>query len=188
MEKLTKLFEAQDDAIKLLNFPITRQATEWSCGAAVVQTSLEYYGMDNKEMDLVKFLGANEEKGTKVERMIKLLNMNGLQTDVRDNMNINDIIYYIDKDIPVIIVMQAWGNTDDYSEEWNHGHYATAIGYSRNKILFSDPSMFNIGYLGYGELMKRWHDRDDDKKYTRLGIAVYGKTAKFDVNKFVHIG
>lgn len=113
--------------------------------------------------------------------------MNSLQTDVRDNMNINDIIYYIDKEIPIIVFIQAWGDLDDYSEAWNNGHHTIAIGYNRNKIFFGDPSMFNIGYIGYSELMKRWHYMEDDKRYIRLGMAVYGKTSKFDSKKFIHI-
>jgi len=188
MKTLTHLFEAQDDIIKLLNFPDTRQSTNYTCATSSIGTILAYYGIDYREMDMAKALGSNESEGTNIDKVIHFLNMNGLQTDIRENMNINDLIYYIDKNIPVLVLIQAWGNIDDYTEEWKSGHYSVVVGYSRNKIIFSEPALYNLGYLSYGDLMKRWHDRDDEKEYIRFGIAVHGKNPKYDKNKLIKIG
>jgi predicted double-glycine peptidase len=189
MDKLSQLLEKEDDVIKILNFPDTRQATEWTCGDAVAQTCLQYYGIDEHEMDLAAFLGSTEKEGTSINKIIKYLNMNGLQTDCKEMMTVNDLIYYINKDVPVIMMIQAWGGEKDYTKVWEHGHYTVAIGYTKDKILFSEPSLYNTGYIGYRELMTRWHDADTDgKRYVRFGCAVYGKPIKFNKEKITHIG
>lgn len=188
METLTQLFEAHDDIIKLLNFPDNRQSTDYTCAVSSIGTILAYYGVDYREMDMAKALGSTETEGTDVDKVIHFLNLNGLQTDIRENMNINDLIYYINKDIPVLIAIQAWGNKNNYIDEWQNGHYTVVVGYSKNKIIFSEPSLYNLGYLSYGELMNRWHDRDDKRNYVRFGIAVHGKNPKYDKNKLVKIG
>lgn len=188
MQTLSNLFESQDEIIKLLNFPDTRQSTSYTCAISSIGTILAYYGIDYKEMDMAKALGSNEKEGTSVDKVIQFLNLNNLQTDIRENMNINDLIYYLNKDVPVLIIIQAWGDKDDYTEEWNSGHYTTVIGYSRNKIIFSEPALYNLGYLSYGELMKRWHDRDEKREYINFGIAVHGKNPKYDKNKLIKIG
>jgi len=188
MEKFSKLFEMKDEVIKMLNFPETRQATSWTCGDSAVQTVLEYYGIDDHEMDLAGFLGSTETNGTSILKMIKFLNMNGLQTDCKEMMNVNDLIHYINKDIPIIMMIQAWGDKTDYTKEWGDGHYTVAIGYTKDKILFSEPSLYTTGYIGYRELMTRWHDEDENKRYVRFGCAVYGKSIKFNKEEITHIG
>ena len=188
MEKLTQLFESQNDIIKLINFPDNRQSTDYTCAIAAIDTILAYYGIDTREMEVANFLGSNEQKGTDTNKVIKYLNMNGLQTNCRENMTINDLIYYINRDIPVLVSIQAWGNKTDYTEEWQCGHYTVAIGYSKNRLIFSEPSLYNLGYLTYSDFMKRWHDRDDVRDYIRFGIAVYGKPPKYNKNEIIKIG
>lgn len=194
MDKISLLLEKADHAIKLLNFPDVRQSTGSRCGIDCVQTVLEYYGEDHREDELISFLRngkslmADDEDDAKVDNVIKFFrDEKGFSVDDK-KMNINDLISYINRNIPIILLIQAWGDKDDYSNEWQCGHYVVAIGYTRNKIVFEDPSTFQLSYLTYEDLMKRWHDEDDDRKYNNFGIAVYGKTPKYDKNKWIEIG
>ena len=195
MDKLTALLEKTNEnkAIKLLNYPDVRQSTKDRCGMACVQTVLQYYGEDYREDELYNYLRdkstsmSDLRENASLENIIKLFNEKEYKVDDR-SMNINDIISYINRDIPVIVLIQAWGEETDYSEEWGDGHYVVAIGYTRNKILFEDPSCFQICYLTHEDFMSRWHDQDGDKKYINYGIAVHGKKPKYDKNKWVKIG
>lgn len=193
MDKLTLLLEKQEQPVKLLNFPSVRQSNSDRCGIDAVQGVLQYYGEDYREDELIlslrntKTFVADNRGSASVDNIVNLFKDKGYKIDKRE-MNVNDLINYLDKDIPVIILIQAWGDTSDYSDEWLHGHYVTAIGYTKNKILFSDPSSFNTTFARYDDLMDRWHDRDDDEEYNNLGIAVYGKRPIYDKNKWIEIG
>jgi len=67
-------------------------------------------------------------------------------------MTLNDIRNFIDNGIPVIVLIQAWAESlVDYSQDWEDGHYAVAIGYDRDTIYFMDPSTLgNYTYFRTG--------------------------------------
>lgn len=193
MDKLSKLLENREEPIKMLDFPNVRQSTEYRCGVVCVQTILVYYGEDYREDELISQVTdkntdmSDNKKSANIPKIVQFLKEKGYSVDNKQ-MTIDELIRYIDRDIPVIIVLQAWEDKDDYTLEWNSGHYVVAIGYTKNKILFEDPSTFQTSYLTFKELMGRWHDQDEDTRYIQYGIAVYGKKPKFDKNKWVKIG
>jgi hypothetical protein len=47
-----------------------------------------------------------------------------------------------------------------------------AIGYTKDKIIFEDPSSFNRTYLVFSELLERWHDLADDNETHISGAGV----------------
>jgi len=173
----------QEDIIKLLDLPNVRQGEKWSCGAIALQTVLVYYGIDEREGDLIDELKTDED-GTNPDDIVKYCHKIGLKTDVSNNMNIEDLKSYIDDEIPVIIEIQAWkDNKKKYENEWESGHFTVVVGYTKNEIILSDPSSYTLTYITFKDLMERWHDIDGDKKNIQLGIAIYGKKPVFDKNK-----
>jgi predicted double-glycine peptidase len=176
------------DIIKILEFPKTRQAENWTCGANAVQKICAYYGEDHREMDLVKILGSTDANGTAIQPIIDFFLKSKYKIDVKEHMTIAELKSYIDRDIPVILMLQAWVMHKEEFKDWSNGHFTVCIGYTKNEILFADPSLYDIGYIPENELMERWHDLDvGDKKYYQLGIAVYGKKPKFDLEKIEEI-
>ncbi len=176
------------DIIKILDLPKTRQVETWTCGANAVQKVCQYYGEDYREMDLVKMLNATPENGTEIQPIIDFLGKCGFQTDVKEGMTIAELKAYIDKDIPVILMIQAWAKDTAQLRGWENGHFSVCIGYTHHEFLFADPSLYDIGYIPFDKLIPRWHDFDvGDKKYYQLGIAVYGKKPKFDLEKVEEI-
>jgi ABC-type bacteriocin/lantibiotic exporter with double-glycine peptidase domain len=176
------------DIIKILDLPKTRQAENWTCGANVVQKICEYYGEDYREMDLVKMLKSTPSNGTDLQPMIDFLVKANFKVDVREHMTIAEVKKYIDKDIPVILMIQAWVKNPSEYKGWSNGHYTVCIGYTKDELLFADPSLYDIGYIPNNKLLERWHDLDvGEKKYYQLGIAVYGKKPKFDLEKIEEI-
>jgi predicted double-glycine peptidase len=169
---------------KILDFPNTRQSYDYSCGPGAVQAVMAYYGLDFRESQLIDSLKTNENDGTLVGDILRFLHSQGFLTEVKEHMSKNDLFSYINKNIPVITLIQAWGEESDfnrhYAETWDDGHFVVVIGYSAKNIICSDPSMFKTGFIPIPEFMERWHDYDEGETKTyHLGIAVYGKEPKY---------
>jgi len=174
--------------MKTITLPQLRQTYSYDCGAKALQSILVYYGIKVREDHIIKSAGTSIN-GTSIQGIIKVANKHGLKTDSRQ-MTINDIKEYIKQNIPVILVLQAWTEKKkvNWEKDWIDGHYVVAIGYTKDKILFEDPSSFERTYLKYDELQKRWHDVDTDgKKYVHHGIAIFGKKPKFNRDEVVHM-
>jgi len=180
------------DIKKILTFPDSRQATNFSCGAASVQAVLYYYGIEVREDKLIKIFDAKPthivhsgiDPDTLKQKMEQLW---GLKVQMGE-MTIEDVKDFIDKDIPVILAIQAWRGEDnasdetDYTGEYKDGHYVVAIGYTDHSMIFDDPSIpSNRAYLPFDELDTRWHDNDyHGNVYEHLGLAVHGKQPTFN--------
>jgi predicted double-glycine peptidase len=169
------------------NFPTLRQTYNYDCGANAVQSILVYYGIEIREDILIKKLKTTKD-GTSINNIVSFLNLKRFKIDSR-KMSIEDLKFYLNKKIPVLLVLQAWKYKNIlYEKDYNDGHYVVAIGYLKNKIIFEDPSSFKRAYLFFNELEKRWHDVDvNGKKYYHHGIAVFGKTPKYVLNSLVHL-
>jgi len=169
---------------KILDFPNTRQSYDYSCGPGAVQAVMAYYGEDYRESQLIDLLKTDKNDGTYVKDIVKFINSQGLSTHLKQHMTKHELFSYIDKDIPVIVLIQAWGNETDfknhYKDCWNDGHFVVVIGYTEENIICSDPALFQVGFIPIAEFMDRWHDYDEaDKKTYQLGLAVYGKKPAF---------
>ena len=166
------------------NFPSHRQHTSYSCGASIVVSLLVYFGIDRYESDIMDKLKSNNDDGTNYRNIIKLLKSHGLKTKAKQ-MTIDELVSYVEDSVPVILVLQAWGDKKDYSSDYTNGHYVIAVGVDGDKILFSDPSISEKrNYLTKSELLERWHDIDEktNTKLIQYGIAVVG-TPKWDYDK-----
>jgi len=166
---------------KTISFPDVRQSKSFSCGASAVQAILYYYGIEIREDKLISKLNTNSEEGTNINRIEKLFKEYNLKTKSQQLMTIDDLKSYIDKNIPVIICIQAWGDKNKDYSSYDNGHYVIAVGYDDKNIICEDPSLNdNRGSLSYQELDKRWHDIDGKNKLEHFGIVVFGKPPKFD--------
>ncbi len=173
---------------KLLEFPELRQTFDYDCGAKALQSVLAYYGIEAREDKIMNEANTTKE-GTSIDDLVKTARKYGLKARSR-KMTVRDVKKFIDKGVPVILVLQAWTENKavNWENDWEDGHYVVAIGYDDEKVIFEDPSSFERVYLTYDELKKRWHDLDaDGKKYINHGIAFYGKKAKFSLKNVSHM-
>lgn len=172
----------------LKNFPNLRQSYDYDCGAKALQAVLFYYGVDKKSGKIMKLAGTTKV-GTSIHGIKKTAEKYGFKTKL-GKMTIVDVKKYINKKIPVILLIQASAKTKitDWKNNWLNGHYVVAIGYDKNKIYFEDPESIFRTHLTYEELEERWHDRIGDKKYINYGLAIYGKRPLRNLNKTVHMG
>ena len=173
--------------MKKLILPKLRQTYPFDCGAKALQSVLAYYGVFLREDKIMKIAKTNKN-GTEVKGIIEVLKINHLKY-IKKKMSVDDLNKYISKEIPVILVLQAWTDSKnvDWKNDWDDGHYVVAVGFMKNKILFEDPSSFLLTYLTTKELEDRWHDVSlHGKRYYNLGIAVIGKK-RFNQNKIIHM-
>jgi predicted double-glycine peptidase len=172
-----------DDADVFLEVPVIRQSTDYSCGAASFLAILGYYGFDPYEKQIITAMGTTLA-GTDPKGFPKAAKKFDLKADVKEHMTIDEVKERLDKKIPVILDIQAWGDKKDYTDEWDDGHYVVAIGYDKEGFYLMDPSQIGYSYVSSEELKKRWHDIliDNKTKFFDMGIAVSGKEPKFKYN------
>ncbi len=173
--------------MKQLEFPKLRQTYEWDCGAKALQAVLTYYGVEIREELLMKYAKTNSKEGTSIPKMQHVLEKFKLKFDAKQ-MTTTDLRNYIDKEIPIIILLQAWsGKNLDYANDFHDGHWVVAIGYDTNKIIFEDPYSFERTFLKSKELEERWHAKEKGNIILNYGIAVFGKKSKYNSDKIIHM-
>lgn len=129
------------------------------------------------------------KNGTKIGKIKEFFRQQGLKIKA-GRMSINDLQNYINQKIPVIVVLQAWPGRKniDWQNDWSDGHYVAAVGYTKDRIIFVDPSAYNYTYLTHQELLRRWHDVDvNGKKYFNFGLAIFGLPPKFKERAIIHM-
>ncbi|MDD3160150.1 MAG: cysteine peptidase family C39 domain-containing protein [Candidatus ainarchaeum sp.] len=179
--------------MKKLSFPDIIQTFAYDCGANALESVLTYYGIKEiYEDQLLRCAKTNDHVGTKIDGVIRTLKKYKLEY-VSKSMTINELKEYIDRKIPVMLLLQAWRKENgkyiehqNYSKEYNKSHWVVAIGYTKNRILFEDPATIDTMYLPNKELMQRWHAREGRKHFLNHGIAVIGKP-KFNPNKIEYM-
>jgi predicted double-glycine peptidase len=174
----------------LIELPLVRQSTRYTCGVACAQSILRYtgYDFDVREDNLSSALGANDEDGTNYRKIVELLNTKSHYSDSTQDGNENRIIAepkfeltidelcaYLDQGKPVICAIQAWSylTISEYKLEYDSGHYVIAIGYDAENIYFMDPSTSgNYAYIPKTEFAARWHDVDGESPAEQFGIVI----------------
>jgi predicted double-glycine peptidase len=163
----------------MLELPERRQGTEYSCGPAEVGSVFGYYGVDVRESELKEALDTNPETGTQEDAIVNLAKKLGFESFMK-RMTVKEVIDYINKEIPVILLIQAWADKPvDYKTTREFPHFITAIGYSNNGMYFKDPSLLVNGFLRFDELEDRWRGSKND----HLGIVIYGGHPDYSESK-----
>lgn len=185
-------------AIKI-PLPDTEQCTGYTCGPSCVQAVCTYYGVGTSdETEYTRIMHVRSSVGAHPHNVIAALRYYGLRWRERWPMSLDKLRGYLDRRIPVLLMIQAWPSPrklhsarfrrgGGYASEWNEGHWVVAIGHDRRYIYLEDPSLVGSrGYLADDELLRRWHDvgpgwrpksRGQARRYQRhmqqYGIAVW---------------
>jgi len=168
--------------------PLARQATDYTCGVAALQSVLGYYGEDIRQDVLASAMGSNEQDGTRYLRMVEYAQGKGYTVQVNQNMTVESLKGFIDQKLPVIVLIQAWPDAPvDWATDYDDGHYVVAVGYDQNFMYFMDPSTLgNFTYIPVDEFVQRWHDKDGDGSIlTRFGMIVSKGAPSYDPQKLL---
>lgn len=171
---------------KYLYFPDILQNTDFSCGNSCVQAVLAYYDFEYTESKLIKILKTSKKWGTKSEHMINFFKRKNFKIKY-GSLSIEDLKKFINKNIPVIILIQAWAKSKkvDYTRTNQYGHYVVVSGYNKRGFIIEDPAIFGRGKISYAQLKKRWHADDEGKVYN-WGLAVWGQK-RYDYSQLYKI-
>jgi len=148
---------------ELLALPNAHQTTGCSCGGACLRSILRYYGVDIPE-HRVNDLAEISRDGIDPDMIAATAAKFGLKSKIYRDWNTRGIREFLDKKIPVIVGIVAWGDdSKDYTKD-EDGHYVVAIGHDKCRVYFEDPSIKDTensrGYLDWREFYHRWHDMD----------------------------
>ena len=172
-----------------LEFPTSRQSNTSSCGSAVTQSVLRYYGIDKREDEISRNVFLTKKMGCSPKSISRYLSSFDLKVVESNSMTIEDLIRNVDNKYPTIVLFQAWTNKKDTDyQNFSDGHYAVVIGYDVDNIIFEDPSLNNNkGYLSKEDFENRWHGLGAyNKEIENYGITVIG-TPQYNPNKLVRI-
>lgn len=160
-----------------------RQSHDYDCGAASLKSLAHFYDVPlDKERDFIKLCDSGVRKGTHPSDIVRGARKLGLHAKLYNHLTIEQLKSLLDKKIPVICAIQAYGEEEDYDEPKN-GHYVIAVGHDEDNIYFEDPSMrMSRGYIPIDEFMRRWHDKESytGETQVRMGIVVVGDHRKPD--------
>jgi len=180
------------NAIKV-HLPDTNQLEDYSCGASGLLAIFKYFGVGpDKEYQVVEELGMDKRVGSHPDQIKRLAKKYGLKTKKIDG-NIDSLISYLDKKIPVMLMLQAWGlkkrSIKNYCNTWVDGHWVTAIGYDKENIYFEEPSIErNRGYIPRAKLEERWHDTGHKGVHIdKYGLAIWGDKKKISSVKYAEM-
>ena len=139
-------------AIKI-DLPSVEQQKTYTCGGAALRAVAELHGVGpDKEVHFEKLLKSNYDDGTTPESIVKIGKLLGLRPVAKTGMTVKELVRYLDNQCPVICAMQAWGEPHNYHKS-SSGHYVVAIGFTKDRIYFEDPSIKGSrGYLKYGRI------------------------------------
>jgi predicted double-glycine peptidase len=157
-----------------------RQTFDFDCGAKALQLVMAYYGLDIREDELMTELKCTSE-GTPIEHMISLAEKYGFEVIAQSRVSLGTVKGYVNKGIPVIVLVQAWAERYMTFEDWKNdnddGHYVIVIGHSDSTIVFEDPAPFRKTWMTEEEFLIRWHDVDPltNTRLEQFAIVLLGK-------------
>jgi ABC-type bacteriocin/lantibiotic exporter with double-glycine peptidase domain len=160
----------------LHTYPTVTQKTRDDCGAAIVSSILRKHNIKHQYTRLCKELNVGKI-GTEEKDIVNFLKGKGFSAWMTYDMTVDSLLNFIDSEIPVILIIQAWSRSkreDKYEGLTNYGHYVLAIGHNDNRVVFMDSGLpfGSYGYLTKEELEKRWYYVSEDNRKLRVGIVV----------------
>jgi len=163
----------------------TRQSTEYSCGASALQAVLSYWGKDLDEAELMKVLHTTPEDGTYPEDIIRVAHELGFETEIKENLTLNEVEKSTEQGNPVIVCGQAWRSREDskkaLTEDWEHGHYVVILAVDKDHVYFEDPYVrMGKGFMPRQIFEEHWHNiggktPTETSKQMHLGIFIRGE-------------
>lgn len=142
--------------------PDVRQDDDYDCGAAAAMAVGRYYNRGPVTLQEWRQMVGSDETGTRPEDLVKALQAEGLHTDARGGMTLDDLRRFTDRMVPVIVPVK---------DPDGEGHWLTVLGVGED-VVAHDP-LRGLVSLEPDDFMVRWHDDDSDgDRFVRYGIAV----------------
>lgn len=134
-----------------------KQSDESLCGPAVCKMILDYYGIKETESNLATLCGHTFEEGCTNEDMERVLKLFGLQVESKCFGTFEDIKYWLDKGVPVMVDWFSSGVNFGLLDSPN-GHASIIIGLGTSYVYIMDPECGGIRQMRREDFMRCWFD------------------------------
>ena len=160
----------------MIPLPFRKQTSNYDCGPAALFSILSFFNVGPKDYSqVIQDCKTTKRSGTDPDNIVKVAKSYGLKAKEYHNMTLKKLQELLDKEKPVIIDIQAWGNQNNY-KNLTRGHYAIAVGYDDKKIYFQDPFYHakNRRSMNKNDFLKRWKDKKTNGEILKqYGIAIW---------------
>jgi SPP1 gp7 family putative phage head morphogenesis protein len=144
----------------VLDLPDHRQTTDYSCGAAALQSALDFFGIPVPERQLMSELGTSADVGTDPDAILAVARMHGLDADGRGHLTLGDLCRALEAGLPVLCPIQAYGS-DAQARRLQTGHWVVVIGYDPDagELYIQDPVNGQV-CVSAADFDRGWADQD----------------------------
>lgn len=184
------------DVPGLIHLPITRQATNYTCGAAAVGSLLHWLNpqLDFSEDQLAEEMKSDNVHGTTIANIERYGRRLGLVVDWRDGWTLDSLEQSVRAGTPVLVLIQAYRDSDevDWRTDWDDGHFVVVNGIDAQNVYMMDPSQRgNYTYIPRAEFMERWHDVDLFTRHFQFGMTIRnasgGSQSSYDRDEIIRL-
>lgn len=152
----------------MIKLPYFKQDTNYSCGPAVIQMIFRFYGKVFSEEDLIQRLKTQKDIGTQHQSMIEVARTEGFYVYVNNESSLNEIIFFLNKNIPVIV---------HYVDD-GVGHYSVVVKVDEDNVVLDDPWNGEKFKINREQFEKIWHNEKGNFKKWIMVVS----------NEYRHLG
>lgn len=145
----------------MLNIYPFRQTDSARCGPACIKMVLSYYGIDALEEEICKRCGWTYELGCTDEQMEYAIESYGLGCTVQNEATLEDLEYWIQHHIPVIVDWFTPGINPGLSDMPN-GHSSIVVDIDKECVHLLDPELGGVRTIQREEFLRVWFDWRED--------------------------
>jgi ABC-type bacteriocin/lantibiotic exporter with double-glycine peptidase domain len=127
-----------------------KQATEYSCGPACLESLLAHYGVDLSQERLTVLCKTSEAEGTSPENMGKALLALGFAVTEKIGGTWDELRSITQRGIPILV---GWFSD---LEEPGDEHYSIAYRLTDTEIAMMDPEIGGTRTLEKQDFLRRW--------------------------------
>ncbi len=118
----------------------------------------DYYGIEKSEAEIAKLCCMTEDLGANDQGIKQAAERLGFKVEIKNNSAFEDIQYWLDKKVPVIVDWFTRGRTDYDDSEVADGHYSPVVGLDDKYIYLQDPEIGKLRKIKKEDFMKVWFD------------------------------
>ncbi len=168
-----------------MKIPLFRQSDSSRCGPASIRMILAYYNIDASEDEICGRCNHSYEFGCYDNDIKAAFESYGLGSRIYNNQSLDDIEYWINHNIPVIVDWFSPG-LNCGPEEMPNGHASVIYDIDREKVYMLDPDINDKRAILRDDFLRVWFDwrkplisPEEDNMVIRQLIIAYPK--KLDV-------
>lgn len=134
-----------------------KQTDDSRCGAACLKMIFSYYNKEVSEQVLCDTMGLTYANGCTDIQMKATAELYGFNCYIKNNSSIEDLKYWTDNHIPVIVDWFCPGYLEDPSSMPN-GHSSIVVEVDTDYVYLLDPALDVIRPILHADFMRVWFD------------------------------